>query len=81
MSRTDANSSLAILALAALLLTPLSGMAQESEDGQWTMPGKNYASTRYSGLDEINAKNAKGCTRSGRFPPESSVGIKGSRSW
>ena len=24
------------------------------------MPGKNYASTRYSGLDEINAKNAKG---------------------
>jgi PQQ-dependent dehydrogenase (methanol/ethanol family) len=60
MSRTHANCSRAILALAALLLTSLSGAAQESEDGQWTMPGKNYASTRYSGLDEINAKNAKG---------------------
>ena len=28
------------------------------EDGQWTMPAKDYASTRYSGLDEINASNA-----------------------
>jgi alcohol dehydrogenase (cytochrome c) len=60
MSRTGAHCSLAIPAMAALLLTPLSGVAQESEDGQWTMPGKNYASTRYSGLDEINARNAKG---------------------
>ena len=24
------------------------------EDGQWTMPAKDYASTRFSGLDEIN---------------------------
>ena len=30
------------------------------DDGQWTMPGKNYAATRYSGLTEINAQNAKG---------------------
>ncbi|HKP73011.1 MAG TPA: PQQ-binding-like beta-propeller repeat protein, partial [Pyrinomonadaceae bacterium] len=29
----------------------------EAEDGQWTMPAKNYASTRYSGLDQINAGN------------------------
>jgi PQQ-dependent dehydrogenase (methanol/ethanol family) len=28
-----------------------------AEDGQWTMPAKDYASTRYSGLDEINAGN------------------------
>jgi len=28
------------------------------EDGQWTMPSKNYAATRYSGLAEINAQNA-----------------------
>ena len=27
------------------------------EDGQWTMPAKNYASTRFSGLEEINASN------------------------
>jgi glucose dehydrogenase len=30
----------------------------ETEDGQWTMPAKNYASTRFSGLDQINAGNA-----------------------
>ena len=30
--------------------------AAPAEDGQWTMPAKNYASTRYSGLDEINAE-------------------------
>lgn len=29
-----------------------------AEDGQWTMPAKDYASTRYSGLNEINAGNA-----------------------
>ena len=30
----------------------------EAEDGQWTMPAKNYASTRFSGLEEINTGNA-----------------------
>ena len=29
----------------------------EAEDGQWTMPAKNYASTRFSGLEDINAGN------------------------
>jgi len=29
------------------------------EDGQWTMPAKNYAATRYSGLTQINAQNAR----------------------
>src|SRR3712207_4760335 len=33
--------------------------AAEPEDGQWLMPAKNYASTRFSGLDQINASNAK----------------------
>src|SRR5437667_2351905 len=28
------------------------------EDGQWTMPGKDYAATRYSGLAQINPANA-----------------------
>jgi len=27
------------------------------EDGQWVMPAKNYASTRYSGLDQITTEN------------------------
>src|SRR4051794_35803741 len=26
--------------------------------GEWTMPARDYASTRYSPLDEINASNA-----------------------
>jgi alcohol dehydrogenase (cytochrome c) len=28
-----------------------------AEDGQWTMPAKDYASTRFSGLDQINGGN------------------------
>jgi PQQ-dependent dehydrogenase (methanol/ethanol family) len=31
----------------------------EAEDGQWPMPAKNYASTRFSGLDQINTENVK----------------------
>src|ERR1043165_4216122 len=27
------------------------------EDGQWTMAGKNFANTRYSGLDQIKTDN------------------------
>jgi PQQ-dependent dehydrogenase (methanol/ethanol family) len=30
-----------------------------AEDGDWTMPAKNYAATRFSGLDEINNANAQ----------------------
>ncbi|MBX6321203.1 MAG: methanol/ethanol family PQQ-dependent dehydrogenase [Rhodospirillaceae bacterium] len=33
--------------------------AAAPEDGQWTMPARNYASTRYSGLAEITADNVK----------------------
>lgn len=28
-----------------------------AEDGQWTMPAKDYANTRYSGLDQITTAN------------------------
>jgi PQQ-dependent dehydrogenase (methanol/ethanol family) len=31
--------------------------ALQHDDGQWVMPAKNYASTRFSGLDEINVQN------------------------
>lgn len=44
--------------LSSLLLV-VAGMFQAPEDGQWTMPGKTYASTRYSGLAQITAANAK----------------------
>jgi PQQ-dependent dehydrogenase (methanol/ethanol family) len=30
----------------------------DSEDGQWTMPAKDYANTRFSGLDQIHTGNA-----------------------
>ncbi|HEY3053566.1 MAG TPA: methanol/ethanol family PQQ-dependent dehydrogenase [Thermoanaerobaculia bacterium] len=29
----------------------------QTDDGQWIMPAKNYASTRFSGLTQINAQN------------------------
>jgi PQQ-dependent dehydrogenase (methanol/ethanol family) len=33
--------------------------ADVTEDGQWVMAAKNYANTRYSGLDQIKVENAK----------------------
>ncbi|HKH68344.1 MAG TPA: PQQ-binding-like beta-propeller repeat protein, partial [Reyranella sp.] len=33
--------------------------AAPPDDGQWSMPAKNYANTRYSELDEINTGNVK----------------------
>ncbi|GLC23919.1 methanol/ethanol family PQQ-dependent dehydrogenase [Roseisolibacter agri] len=31
-----------------------------ADDGQWTMPAKNYASTRYSALAQVTAANVRG---------------------
>jgi PQQ-dependent dehydrogenase (methanol/ethanol family) len=61
MSRARPFHRLAAAVVVALLSTLLAtgGSAQEAEDGQWTMPGKNYAATRYSGLSEITPDNAK----------------------
>ncbi|MFL5401820.1 MAG: PQQ-dependent dehydrogenase, methanol/ethanol family [Gemmatimonadales bacterium] len=42
--------------------TPNSSAGQAAavkEDGQWTMPGKDYSSTRFSGLNQITAANAR----------------------
>lgn len=50
---------------AAPAITPMAGrsnggaIAQETEDGQWVRPAKNYSSTRYSGLSEITADNVR----------------------
>lgn len=70
---TSAGS--ALLAAAALLSLTASAVTQPAEapqhlpvapasaapadDGQWTMPTKNYAATRYSTLDQINTGNVK----------------------
>ena len=46
-------------------MTPAPGVsaiaagAKDAEDGQWTMPQKDYANSRYSGLSEITTENAK----------------------
>ena len=42
---------------AAVALIVLQGTAPR-DDGQWTMPGKNYAATRYSGLSQVTPANA-----------------------
>jgi lanthanide-dependent methanol dehydrogenase len=45
--------------LAALLCLGSSAQAADpEEDGQWVMPGKNYAGFRFSGPDQINVGNA-----------------------
>ena len=46
-----------LLAVAAGLWLAALSLAQTADDGQWTMPAKNYASTRFSSLDQINASN------------------------
>jgi len=50
-----AHSLLSCLGAGLLLHT---AAAAAADDGQWTMPAKDYASTRYSGLTDINAANA-----------------------
>ncbi len=38
----------------------LGGVWAAEPEGNWTMPAKDYASTRYSSLSQINSTNAKG---------------------
>jgi lanthanide-dependent methanol dehydrogenase len=38
--------------------TRMAAQPSVPDDGQWLMPAKSYASTRYSGLAEINNRNA-----------------------
>jgi lanthanide-dependent methanol dehydrogenase len=51
---------LARMAAILMLLVFTCDITHGAEDGQWTMPAKDYASTRYSGLAQITAANAKG---------------------
>jgi len=48
----------AVAGAAVPIIAPPSAAAPP-DDGQWTMPAKNYASTRYSELTEINDENVK----------------------
>ena len=51
-------SGFALIVGASLALRVAVAAAPAADDGQWTMPAKDYASTRYSGLTPINAANA-----------------------
>jgi PQQ-dependent dehydrogenase (methanol/ethanol family) len=45
------------LFLLGSVVAPCTGAAQNPDDGQWVMPGKDYASTRYSGLAQLTPAN------------------------
>jgi lanthanide-dependent methanol dehydrogenase len=52
--------SRAMLVLLALLsVTHMPAYGAADADGQWTMPSRDYAATRYSPLAAVNAANAK----------------------
>ena len=53
------RASLSTISSFAVLIA-ISATVRAADDGQWTMPGKNYSSTRYSELAEITSDNAKG---------------------
>jgi PQQ-dependent dehydrogenase (methanol/ethanol family) len=56
--RRPLSAALPWLLAAAALAGPARAQAP-ADDGEWRMPAKDYASTRYSGLDQIKPSNAK----------------------
>src|SRR4051812_3202263 len=40
-----------------IVMAAISHGRAESDDGNWTLAAKNFANTRYSGLNEINTTN------------------------
>jgi lanthanide-dependent methanol dehydrogenase len=48
----------------------------EKDDGQWVRPAKDYASTRYSSLDQINTSNAKNLKLAFTFSTGTSRGLE-----
>jgi glucose dehydrogenase len=56
----SAFPAMLLAATTALAQTaPRAKMTAAKDDGQWTMPGKDYGSNRFSGLAQITAANAK----------------------
>jgi glucose dehydrogenase len=47
------------------------------EDGQWTMAAKDYANTRYSGLNQINASNVRNLRLAWTFSDDNRYGHEG----
>jgi lanthanide-dependent methanol dehydrogenase len=52
-------AAVAVAALAGLTASAVAPEAQPGDDGQWVRAAKDYASTRYSALDQITAANVK----------------------
>ena len=44
---------------AVLTFSCAAQIQNQTDDGQWVMAAKNYASTRFSTLDQINTGNVK----------------------
>ena len=44
--------------IASVILLLLLQGSPARDDGQWTMPGKDYSATRFSGLSQITPANA-----------------------
>ncbi len=56
----DRPGSARIALVGVLFIAPaLAQIQKQPDDGQWVMAAKNYASTRYSTLDQINTTNVK----------------------
>ncbi len=89
MHRGASLSGVALLALGCWLASPTPMSAQTAtvpqppasaappDDGQWTMPSKNFANTRYSELDEINTGNVKDLQVAFTFPTTVNRGQEG----
>ena len=45
------------LVLAAVVMAPARAQIPADDPGNWTMPGRDYASTRFSPLDQLDAGN------------------------
>src|SRR3569832_1142652 len=82
MPRSLENRSPVLLALAlawscgcaAATMPQAPAAASPPEDGNWRMPARDLASTRYSALDQINAGNVKGLTVAFTFSPGTTKG-------
>ena len=60
MKRVWNSLMAALVACAPLSMTANDELLKlQKDDGQWVMPGKDYAGTRYSTLSQINTRNVK----------------------
>jgi PQQ-dependent dehydrogenase (methanol/ethanol family) len=50
--------------------------ASPADDGNWTMPGKDYASTRFSGLKQITPANVRGLSLAFTFSTATTHGYE-----